>query len=61
MSGCTIYSSYFPKVDDLKLIIAAGITLVYFFGPINDAEAVQLVNTSRDLAIPLEMVKLENS
>ena len=44
LSGTAIFLSYFPEVDDLKLIVATGIKSIYFNGKIDDAKAVEFMN-----------------
>ena len=51
-----LFSSYFPSLNDVKLIVAAGISAVYFFGQINDQEAVMLLNSLPEHT--LEMIQL---
>jgi len=55
IKGASIFSTYFPTLDDVKLIVATGISSIYFFGEITDMSAVQLLNS---LPAPLEITKL---
>jgi len=55
ISGSSIFSTCFPSLDDVKLIIATGMTSIFFFGEITDMNAVQLINS---LPTPLEITRL---
>jgi len=60
MAGSVVVSTRFPIYADMKLLIAAGISKIYFFGSVKDPEAVRLVNDFTDLCPNrLEIVKLE--
>lgn len=59
MSGALLFSTYFPHLDELKLVFSAGISTVYFFGEVNDPESAKFLNTMTREGSPLEMVKLE--
>jgi len=59
LSGCYIFISYFPVKEDISLIVASGITRVYFTGNVGDSESVQIINASASSANPLEIIKLE--
>jgi len=59
ISGCTLFSTHFPNLDDVKLIVATGVTSVYFFGLITDQNAVTLINNLKDASIPLELIALK--
>jgi len=58
LADSIIFLSYFPCVDDLKLIIAVGIKILYFFGEIADSKAVDLMNKLSDENIILEVIHL---
>ena len=53
-----IFLTYFPTVDDLKLIVATGISAIYFHGKIEDTESVKFMNDITKASIPLEIVQL---
>jgi hypothetical protein len=57
-----IFSSYFPRLSDVKIILSLGIHTVYFFGEINDPEAIKAINSYNEQASlgTLEMIQLEN-
>ena len=59
ISGAILFSTKFPSVEDMKMIAAVGISSIYFFGEVNDAGSVALVNAMADSHIPLELVKLQ--
>jgi deoxycytidylate deaminase len=61
LTGSSIFSTYFPSLDELKLIIAAGIISLYFFGEVQNIESVKLLNALPEASIPLEIVRLQNS
>lgn len=58
--GAVIFSTYFPSLNDMVLIIAVGITTVYFMGNISDTKTVDLINSTKENGISLEMIKLES-
>jgi hypothetical protein len=43
----------------MVLILAVGITTVFFMGNISDTKTVDLINCTKENGIPLEMIKLE--
>ena len=53
-----IFLTYFSTVDDLKLIVATGISAIYFHGKIEDTESVKFMNDITKASIPLEIVQL---
>jgi len=57
--GASLFLTRFPCIEDMKLIIASGISEVYFFGPIDDKESVQLLNCYPEGFKPLEIIRLE--
>lgn len=59
LSETILFSTYFPNIEDIKLIIAIGITKVYFHGKIDNSETVQLMNSFKQNLIPLEIIQLE--
>ena len=59
LTGAVLFASYFPSLEDLKLIVATGVSTIYFFGEINDANSVSLINNLASSSIPLEIIKLE--
>lgn len=58
LMGTTLFSNYFPILDDLKMIIACGIETVYFFGSMKNAETVKLANAITEDGIPLQFIRL---
>jgi deoxycytidylate deaminase len=58
--GAVIFSTYFPSLNDMVLILAVGITTVYFMGNISDTKTVDLINSTKENGISLEMIKLES-
>jgi hypothetical protein len=44
LNGSTVFSTHFPTVDDLKLMVSVGVNTIYFFGQINDAHTVMVLN-----------------
>jgi deoxycytidylate deaminase len=59
LSGSDLFCSYFPTVDDLKLIISVGIKNLYFLGKIDDKESVSLLNSFDKSRKILEVIQLE--
>lgn len=59
ISGTAIFTTYFPALSDLILIISTGITSVYFFGEIRDPKTVELTNKLAENLIPLEIIQLK--
>ena len=39
------FLTYFPHVDELKLLYQSGVQVIYFFGEIDDEDSVTLLNT----------------
>jgi len=58
LKDAKLFSTHFPDLNDVKLIIMAGITSIYFKGEITDVVAVELINHLHDSSIPLEIIKL---
>lgn len=42
------FLSYFPHIDEIKLLYQAGIFTIYFFGDIDDEDSVNLMNNITD-------------
>ena len=55
IDGCALFTTQFPNVADMKMIIEVGISYVYFFGNIDDPDTVRLINETG----AVEMVQLE--
>lgn len=61
MAGFILFSTYFPSIDDMILIVSVGITSIYFFGEIKDSKSVLFTNSLKDGSIPLEIINLERN
>jgi len=59
LTDTAIFSTYFPDINDIKLIIATGVSKVYFYGKIDNPETVELMNSLVTNLIPLEIFQLE--
>lgn len=59
MSGFILFSTYFPSLDDMILIVAVGISTVYFFGEVVDVSTVEFTNNLKEGSISLEMIHLK--
>jgi deoxycytidylate deaminase len=59
LTGTAIFSTYFPTLDDMKLIVATGISSIYYFGEITDMDAVRLINNLNEKSMSLEIIKLQ--
>ena len=59
LSGCYIFCTYFPRVQDLTLLIGTGIKTLYFLGDITDQEAVRFMREVNSDHKCLEIVRLE--
>lgn len=59
MSGFILFSTYFPSLDDMVLIVAVGISSVYFFGEISDVSTIEFTNNLKEGSISLEIIHLE--
>jgi len=59
MNNFFLFSTHFPSLDDMLLIISVGISVIYFFGEATDVKTVLFVNTLSKNSIPLEMVQLK--
>jgi len=58
MSNFILFSTYFPYLDEMILVVSVGIKSVYFFGKVTDVKTVEFVNSLKDDSIPLEMIQL---
>jgi deoxycytidylate deaminase len=54
-----LFSTYFPPLDDTKLILATGVSTLYFLGKITSPETVSLLNSLQGSSISLEVIHLE--
>jgi hypothetical protein len=59
LSGTAIFSTNFPEVEDIKLIVATGIKTLYFYGKIDNAESTNLLNNLDKNINPLEVWMLD--
>jgi len=59
MTGFILFSTHFPNLDDLKLILSVGINSIYFFGEVNEIDAVELINKLVEFHISLEILHLQ--
>jgi len=55
ISGSILFSTAFPGIEDIKLIVASGVSTLYFFDKPNDPDTVRLLN---DLPNILETIRL---
>ena len=58
ITGAFLFSTYFPTIDDMKMIIVTGIIKVYFFGKVNNSDAVDLINNFNSSSNLLELIQL---
>lgn len=61
LSGAILFSTYFPSVDDFKLITSVGILSLNFTGIVEDVDSVRFLNAINSNSIPLEIIHLENN
>ena len=61
MSNFVLFTTCFPCLNEMVLIISVGISTIYFFGEITDVNSVKFVNSLKDAHIPLEIIKLEQN
>ena len=59
LHGTCLFLTHFPKIEDMKMILAVGVGTLYFFGNVNDPESIDLANSLSSTTLSLEMVKLE--
>jgi len=59
LTGSMIFSTYFPSLDEMKLILAVGISDLYFTGKIDHPDTVYLLNSLENSPNRLETHKLE--
>jgi deoxycytidylate deaminase len=61
LENTNIFCTYFPSVEDIKLIVSVGVYSIYFMGVITEADsgAVRMVNQLNSEHIPLEIVQLQ--
>lgn len=57
LEGYVLFSTKFPNVTDMVMIIRSGLSAVYFFGEVDDPDTVRLANEQQEH--PVEMVQLE--
>ena len=58
LTGSALFLTYYPSLEDMKLLIAAGIIAIWFFGEITDTATVELSNSLPNASIPLEITQL---
>lgn len=56
----TLFCTFFPSVDDIKLMVSVGIASLYLIGETGDAEAVYFINKLNAGGIPLEIILLNS-
>jgi deoxycytidylate deaminase len=59
MSGFFLFSTHFPSLNDMLLVVSVGISAVYFFGEITDVEVVRFSNSLSEDSISLDMIQLK--
>jgi deoxycytidylate deaminase len=61
LEDAVLFCTYFPSIDDIKLIVSAGIKTIKFTGTISEENSgtVKLVNQLNSEHIPLEIVQLQ--
>lgn len=60
LSGSVLFCTQFPTLEEMKLIVSAGIESVYFFGQVSDPETAKFANSLTKASIPLELIRLES-
>lgn len=58
LTRTVLFSTHFPVLEDSKLIIACGISTIYFFGQINDPYTVEIANNVSKESIKLNFIQL---
>jgi hypothetical protein len=59
ISKSAVFSTYFPTMDDVKLIVATGVSSIYFSGDINDKSTVDLINCLVEEGLVLEIIQFD--
>jgi hypothetical protein len=59
LTGSALFTTYYPNVEDMKLLITAGIVILSFFGEVNDISSRDLSNSLAPASIPLEIIQLQ--
>ena len=59
LSESTLFSTCFPAFNDMTLIIAVGVSTLYFFGEMGDLDTVELINELPKNKIPFEIIHLK--
>lgn len=59
MRGAILFSTRFPTLDEMKLIVSAGLKAIYFMGEVNNPEVVRFSNSFSTNNIEIDMIKLE--
>ena len=58
LTGTDLFSTYFPSLEEMKLIIAVGIKTFRFLGKITHPETVQLLNSLPGPPKSIEIIKI---
>lgn len=56
--GAVLFSSNFPKVEDIKLVVAVGIKKILFNGPVDDTDTAKMLNTLTEEGISIDLIQL---
>jgi deoxycytidylate deaminase len=59
LSKSAIFSTYFPTMDDVKLMVATGVSTIYFSGEINDKNTVEMLNSLIEGGLGIEIIQFE--
>ena len=59
LTGSALFTTYYPNVEDMKLLITAGITSLSFFGEVDDISSRDLLNSLTSTSIFLEIIQLQ--
>jgi deoxycytidylate deaminase len=60
LGDVSLFSTYFPTLDDLKMLVSVKITSVYYLGEAEDkSEIKHFLNKLCEKSIPLEIIHLE--
>lgn len=54
-----LFTTKFPSFSDMKTLLSTNFSSIYFFGNVDDPDAVRLVNDWNTLYNSLEVIKLE--
>lgn len=59
LNDTVLFSTYFPSVDDIKLMVSVGVSTLYFMGSVEDPGAIHFINKLNEDLIPIQIIQLQ--